>query len=339
MLICNLNLRWQMYDVEMRDNQHHPLAIDDPSFRLVDGRTRPEFMLIGGAKCGSTSFARHLSAHPQIKLRGPKEPNYWSWRKFHNRYQDFFVNESPVLNPGSDQCVSGEFSTSLLVHPFAPRRVQPNLPRLRIFVLLRNPADRAYSHFMMVKNAGLENECSFDDLVQVEIDECRELLAAHERSFLSTADNSQVRLTTMDGTPVRVAKHESGWPQRKLDDGGALRKFYFKSCVFRSLYHDQLYRWLRLFPRRQLMIIKSEMFFENPVNTMNEAAAFLDLEPFSSQATDQLQQVFDAGNVDALEAPHNYAAMDHSTRRLLTDFFEPFNQQLYRLLDVDFGWD
>jgi hypothetical protein len=339
MLIGNPNLRWQMYHVNMREIQRHPLALDDPRFRLVDGRTRPEFMLIGGAKCGSTSFARHLSAHPQLKLWGPKEPNYWSWRNFHSRYQNFFVNESPVLNPDPDQYISGEFSTSLLVHPLAPRRVQPNLPTLRIFVLLRNPADRAYSHFMMAKNAGLEKECSFDEVVRVEMGECPELLAAHERSFLNTTDNSQVRLSAMDGAPIRIAKHERGWPHRILDDGGALRKFYFKSCVFRSLYHNQLHRWLRLFPRRQVMIIQSEMFFENPVDVMNDAAAFLGLEPFSCQATNQMQQVFDAGNVEALETPHDYAVMDDSTRRLLTDFFEPFNQQLYRLLDMDFGWN
>jgi hypothetical protein len=72
---------------------------------------------------------------------------------------------------------------------------------------------------------------------------------------------------------------------------------------------------------------------------MNDAAAFLGLEPFSCQATNQMQQVFDAGNVEALETPHDYAVMDDSTRRLLTDFFEPFNQQLYRLLDMDFGWN
>ena len=102
--------------------------MDDPRFALVEGRTRPDFMLVGGMKCGSTSFARYLSAHPQVVLAGPKEPNYWSWHRYPARYQDFFVNESPLVNPGADQCVSGEFSTSYLVHPLAPRRIRANLP-------------------------------------------------------------------------------------------------------------------------------------------------------------------------------------------------------------------
>ena len=36
---------------------------------LADGRTRPDFLFIGGAKCGSTSFAMYLDAHPQVWIR------------------------------------------------------------------------------------------------------------------------------------------------------------------------------------------------------------------------------------------------------------------------------
>ena len=323
----------------MNANQRHPLALDDPGFRLVDGRTRPEFMLVGGMKCGSTSFARYLSAHPQVKLPGPKEPHYWSWHRFPAKYQNFFVNESPILDPGPGQYVSGEFSTSSLIHPLVPRRVQANLPGLKIFVLLRNPVDRAYSHFMMSKIAGLEKECSFEEIVRGEMDEIPELLAAHERGFLNTAGDSKSCYSTIDGTPIRVAKHEQGAPKRRIRDDLDLRDFYFKSYMFRSLYHDQLHRWLRLFPPEQLMIIQSESFFGNEADTMNEVAEFLGLEPFEFQAADQLQRSWDAGASNALELPQDYPAMDDATRRIVTDFFEPYNQQLYRLIDEDFGWN
>ena len=323
----------------MNADQHHSLALDDPNFRLLDGRTRPEFMLIGAAKCGSTSFARYLLAHPQVKILGPKEPNYWSWRNFHARYQNFFVNESPILDPEPDQYVSGEFSTSSLLHPLVPRRVRANLPRLRIFVLLRNPVDRAYSHFIMSKKAGLENECSFEDIVRREIYEVPELLAAHERGFLDPVGKLKTSYSTINGAPIRVARHEQDSPKRRLRTESDLRKFYFNSCVFRSLYHDQLHRWLRLFPRQQMMIIQSEKFFENELDAMNEVAEFLGLEPFAGEAASQMQQSWDAGDRDPIEKPQDYSAMDDATRRLLTDFFEPYNQQLYRLIDEDFGWN
>jgi hypothetical protein len=304
-------------------------------------------MLVGAAKCGSTSFARYLAAHPQVKIPGPagwrpavrKEPNYWSWRRYPDEYQNLFVNESPVLHPGPDQCISGEFSTSSLIHPLVPRRVQANLPQLRIFVLLRNPVDRAYSHFMMAKNAGLEKECPFEEIVRREMDEVPELLAAHERGFLSTVGDSRSCYSSIEGTPVRVAKHDNGAPKKRIRDDLDLRDFYFTSCVFRSLYHDQLHRWLRLFPRRQLMIIQSERFFENESATLNKVAEFLGLEPFEFEASDALQRSWDAGASNALERPQSYPAMDDATLKILTDFFEPYNQQLYRLIGEDFGWD
>ena len=323
----------------MNANQHHPLALDDPGFRLVDGRTRPEFMLVGGAKCGSTSFARYLSAHPQVKIPGPKEPNYWSWHRWPVRYQNFFVNESPILDPGPGQYVSGEFSTSSLIHPLVPRRVQPNLPGLKIFVLLRNPVDRAYSHFMMAKSAGQEKECSFEEIVRREMDEIPELLAGHERGFLSTDGDSKSCYSTIDGKPICVVQHKQGWPKRKIRNELELRSFYVQSFVFRSLYHDQLHRWLRLFPRQQLMIIRSESFFDNEADTMNAVAEFLGLEPFNFHTAAQLQRSWDLGAKNVFEMPKEYPAMDDTTRRMLADFFEPYNQQLYRLIDEDFGWN
>jgi hypothetical protein len=296
-------------------------------------------MLVGGMKCGSTSFARYLSAHPQVKVPGPKEPNFWSWHRYPARYQDFFVNESPLPDPGPGQFISGEFSTSSLVHPLVPRRVQANLPGLRIFVLLRNPVDRAYSHFMMSKMAGLEEACPFDEIVRREMDEVPELLAAHERGFLSADGDSKSCYSSIDGDPVRVAKHEQGWPKRKLRADLDLRDFYYQSYVFRSLYYDQLHRWLRLFPRQQLMIIQSERFFQFEAETMGEVAEFLGLEPYDFQSADQLQRSWDAGAGSAIEMPRAYPAMDNATRRLLADFFEPYNQQLYRLIDEDYGWN
>jgi hypothetical protein len=87
------------------------------------------------------------------------------------------------------------------------------------------------------------------------------------------------------------------------------------------------------------MIIRSESFFENAADTMNEVAEFLGLKPFEFQAAEQLQRSWDAGARNDLEIPQDYPALDDATRSILTDFFEPYNQQLYRLIDVDFGWN
>ena len=61
-------------------------------------------------------------------------------------------------------------------------------------------------------------------------------------------------------------------------------------------------------------------------------------EPFEFQSADQLQRSWDAGAGNAFEMPEAYPAMDKATRRLLADFFEPYNQQLYHLIDENYGW-
>lgn len=322
----------------MNANEHRAVALDDSRFALVDGRTRPDFMLVGGMKCGSTSFARYLSAHPQVVVAGPKEPNYWSWHRYPARYQDFFVNESPLADPSPQQRVSGEFSTSYLVHPLAPRRVRANLGDLKIFVLLRNPADRAYSHFVMSQRAGLENECSFEEIVRREIEEVPELLAAHQRGFVGQESGPAAWYSTADGAPLRVARHRRGQPARKIRDDVDLRDFYYRSYVFRSIYHDQLHRWLRVYPRRQLMIVQSERFFANSACTMSAAANFLGLEPFEFDKAKPLRRRWDAGAGNARQLPEAYPAMSNAVRELLLDFFAPHNEKLYRLTGENYGW-
>ncbi len=68
-------------------------------------------------------------------------------------------------------------------------------------------------------------------------------------------------------------------------------------------------------------------------------AEFLGLEPFDFRGAEQLQRSWDAGASNVYEEPQEYNAMDDATRKLLTDFFEPYNQQLYRLIEEDYDWN
>ena len=131
------------------------LYITDPDYKLYSGLPKPEFMLIGGAKCGTTSFSSYLPAHPQVASCRIKEPNFWSWKLCtKEQYQSLFINKNLIYSPVKGQRISGEYSTSYLLNPLVPRRVAARLPDTKIIVLLRNPVERAYSHFIMSRREG-----------------------------------------------------------------------------------------------------------------------------------------------------------------------------------------
>ena len=71
---------------------------------------------------------------------------------------------------------------------------------------------------------------------------------------------------------------------------------------------------------------------------MNQVAEFLGLESFAFHEAEQLDRSWDAGVSDVSRLPQSYDAMDTGIRETLTQFFDPYNQQLYRLIDENFGW-
>jgi hypothetical protein len=313
--------------------------VNNPRFQLVDGRTRPDFLFIGGAKCGSTSFAIYLEAHPQVCIRGPKEPNFWSWGKYQNEYQDFFVNQSPISRPTAEDRVSGEFSTSYLLHPLAPRRIYAALPEAKIILMLRNPIDRAYSHYMMSELRGFEPECSFDEIVRREIEEVPLLIEAHQRCFLNPKGSVASCITRPDGTPIRVASHRQGGANIELTSNRDLRNYYFKSYVFRSLYHDQVKRWMAIFPADQILMMQSERFFEDPSLHMARASTFLGLAGFDFASSPRLHKLWGGGVTNVLKKAEDYRKMNPETRSLLVSFFRPWNEKLSALTGMEFGWE
>ncbi len=98
------------------------------------------------------------------------------------------------------------------------------------------------------------------------------------------------------------------------------------SYLTRGVYIEQLNRWLSVFPSEQLLVVKSEEFYQNPEQVLHQTLAYLGLRPWSPAA---------------FKAYHlaQYAEMDAATRKRLVDFYAPYNQHLYALLGRDLGWE
>ena len=101
--------------------------------------------------------------------------------------------------------------------------------------------------------------------------------------------------------------------------------FYRKSYLTRGIYVDQLKRWFKYFPREKFLILKSEDLYSNPSNTYQQVLDFLGLSNYELTS-------FKAHRM------RDYSPISSQTREKLTKYFEPYNEQLYELLDRNYDW-
>jgi hypothetical protein len=111
----------------------------------------PGFLVIGGQRCGTTSLHRYLSEHPQVRAATGKELQFFSLH--YGRGERWYRGHFPPPSPGT---VSFEASPLYLFHPLAPPRAAATLPHGRYIALLRDPVERAWSHYLHTRSYGQE---------------------------------------------------------------------------------------------------------------------------------------------------------------------------------------
>lgn len=205
------------------------------------GRLLPDFLLIGGAKCGTTSLYDWLSAHPSILPASKKEVHYFDYNFF--RGEDWYRSHFALAGT-ADGCITGEGSVSYLSNRWAPARAARKLPHAKLIVVLRNPVDRAYSQFQMSRWETLEVCESFEEAIAWEQERLRPELARIERDR---------RYNSLE--------------------------FGVWSYLARSRYAEHLERWLDLFPREQFLFLRAEDMFADPYSALERIDDFLGLSP------------------------------------------------------------
>lgn len=138
--------------------------------------------------------------------------------------------------------VAGEVTPYYLYHPEAPARIARAVPAVRLIVLLRDPVERALSGYFHSRRLGCE---------PLELEEA----FAAEPARLAGAE----RLLSRPG-----ARHPS---------------HQMHSYLSRSRYDEQLARYLRFFPREQMLLLRSEDFFREPEETWHRTLAHLGVPP------------------------------------------------------------
>ena len=125
----------------------------DPYRPVVD------FMIVGTQKGGTNALYRFLRQHPQIGMASIKEVHLfdsveysgeWSPRQIDERYRPFF-RHCP------NAAVRGEATPIYLFFPEIARELKKYNSELKLIVLLRDPVERAISHYYMEKNRNAES--------------------------------------------------------------------------------------------------------------------------------------------------------------------------------------
>lgn len=111
----------------------------------------PDFLILGGWKCGTTSLFHYLKQHPNIQL--PKEKELFFFNKSYirttyNKGMDWYLEQFPKKGLEQDFFLTGEATAGYLVGA-NPKEVSEHFPEAKLIILIRNPINRALSHYKM----------------------------------------------------------------------------------------------------------------------------------------------------------------------------------------------
>ncbi|GGY46105.1 sulfotransferase family protein [Parvularcula lutaonensis] len=106
---------------------------------------RPDYVIIGGMKCGTSTLAAQLGAQDGIFMTEPKEPNFFSDEETFAKGLEWY---SDLFESAKDGDLLGEASTHYAkwpVHPKAAERLRAYAPEAKLIYMVRDPVKRALS--------------------------------------------------------------------------------------------------------------------------------------------------------------------------------------------------
>lgn len=214
----------------------------------ADRTVLPDFIVIGAQKSGTSSLYRYLEQHPQVVGAQKKEVHFFDLNHWQGEawYRSRLPNRSVLADREravGGPVITGEATPYYVFHPLAAGRMEALVPDAKLIALLRDPVDRALSHYHHAVRLG------FEDL-----------------PFEEAIEQESARL---DGEVERLL----------ADPRAASSAHQEQSYLARGVYVDQLRRFDSYRSRGQLLIVKSEDLFGDPQGTYDRVLRFLDLAP------------------------------------------------------------
>lgn len=252
--------------------------------------TLPDYVIIGVQKGGTGSLYNLLVQHPQIAEAATKEVTFFD-RHYHKGalwYKAHFPTRSEKKESGQ---IAGEASPDYLYLEHAPIQAAKFIPQeTKLIAVLRNPIDRAFSHYQH---------------------ECRK--GCEKLSFEDALENEEQRL--LEGRDEYLNNNLKSFN---------VRHFSYK---LRGIYVDQIKRWHEHFPKENLLIIKSEEFQKETGRILTQVHEFigvkpLELENYPRYNEGKYSEAMKESTRDYLKdyfKPHNQRLSDYLARDFYWD--------------------
>ena len=219
--------------------------VDPPASHKLTALARllPSFLILGAQRSGTTSLYRYLVSHPRVLSALREEIHYFDFQ--YDKGRRWYLAHFPAASTGlkCGRPLTGEASPDYLVHPLAPERVWAFNPAMKLIAILGDPVARALSHHRHEVRQGVEH-----------------------LSFEAALDIEAQRLQGAD-LALRRAPHYYSYAHHHF------------SYLDQGRYAHYLQAWLDFFPRRRLLILRSEDLFQDAGRIANEVFKFLELPP------------------------------------------------------------
>lgn len=243
---------------------------------LARWKALPDFIIVGAQKAGTTSLFHYLNRNKWLRMSSIKEVHYYDLE--YARGQLWYRSHFPLRSEVGAGMRVGEASPYYIIHPHAPRRIHQDRPDARLIFLLRNPTQRAISHYH------------------------------HE---LKHRSETLPMLEAFEREEERIAGEWKRLVEDETYSSPVHRSFSYKQ---RGVYADQIERFLPYFDRDQMLIMDSERLFSDSEGALREVCSFLgvgadfeglDLTPRNVGAYEKKYPEEIVRYLDDYFAPHN----------------------------------
>jgi len=221
----------------------------------------PDFMIVGAKRAASTSLWNYVVRHPNVlpmfpsrqRIKGTSffstkfdEGERWYRSHFTSGTHRWFRGRIDGVRP-----LTGEATPYYLFHPLAPERASALVPEARIVVILRNPIDRAYSHYRERARHGAE-PLSFEDALDAEADRL---------------EGEEARIIGVPGYVSHAHEH--------------------LSYVAQGRYAPMLERWFGVYPRDHVLVLLNEDLDGDRDAVLDRLFGFLELPAWRPPALER----------------------------------------------------